>query len=150
MWIHNQCSKHWKVCVFVTESRLTLLATRQANESGDEVLRQGIMTLFGKLADWEDGRVVSPKKASYWSLDTSFFYRTERERRWGNKVKRPFILQNRRGCVHLFFSHSQVGRVRLSPCELNKATLTFRQRGRVPWGRPLCMIIITKAMKSKG
>ena len=30
--------------------------------------------------------------------------------------------------------------------ELNKITLTFRQRGRVPWGRPLCMIIKTKAV----
>ena len=29
------------------------------------------------------------------------------------------------------------------PCELNKGTLTFRQRGRVPQGRPLYMSIAT-------
>ena len=28
--------------------------------------------------------------------------------------------------------------------------LTFRQSSRVPWGRPSCMIIVTKGMKSKG
>ena len=30
-----------------------------------------------------------------------------------------------------------------------QSTLTVRQRGRILWGRPFCMIIITKAMKSK-
>ena len=45
----------------VTESQLTLLTAWQANKSGDEVLRQGMPTLFGKLADQEDGGVVSPK-----------------------------------------------------------------------------------------
>ena len=47
----------------------------------------------------------------------------------GSKVKGPSVLQNMsgngqlcyRGCVNLFFS--QVGRVRLSPCELNKGAL---------------------------
>jgi len=33
-----------------TESKLILLAARQANKSGDELLGQGIMTLFAKLA----------------------------------------------------------------------------------------------------
>ena len=32
---------------------------------------------------------------------------------------------------------------------LNKGTLTVRQRGRVLLSKPLCMIIITKAAKSK-
>ena len=32
---------------------------------------------------------------------------------------------------------------------LNKGTLTVRQRGRILWGKPFCMIIITKATKSK-
>ena len=36
---------------FVTESKLALLATRQANKLGDKVLRQGITTLFGKPSD---------------------------------------------------------------------------------------------------
>ena len=45
----------------VTESKLSLLAALQANKSGDKVLRQGIMTLFRKLADREDGGLESPK-----------------------------------------------------------------------------------------
>ena len=45
----------------VIESKLTLLAARQTSESGDEVLRQGIATLFRKPADREDGGLVSPK-----------------------------------------------------------------------------------------
>ena len=35
----------------VTGSRLTLLTAQQANESTDEVLRQGILTSLGWLAD---------------------------------------------------------------------------------------------------
>ncbi|KAB1265935.1 hypothetical protein Cadr_000019223 [Camelus dromedarius] len=40
----------------VAKSKLVLLAACQANKSGDKVLGQGIMTLFGKPADREDGR----------------------------------------------------------------------------------------------
>ena len=69
------------MAVYVTESKLTLLAARQANKSGDQVLRQGIATLFRKLADGEDGGLVYPKKPTYRGLDASFFSRTERERR---------------------------------------------------------------------
>ena len=43
----------------VTESKLILLTTQQANKSRDEVLGQGIVTLFRKPADWEDGGLVS-------------------------------------------------------------------------------------------
>ena len=61
-----------------------------------------------------------PEKPSYQGVDASFFYRTERGRRWGCKVKRPFILQNisshghpmGRECVNFFFSaaiHKWVG-----------------------------------------
>ena len=39
----------------VTESQLALLAAQQANKSGDEVLRQGRVTLFGKSVGREDG-----------------------------------------------------------------------------------------------
>ena len=42
-----------------------------------------------------------------------------------------------------------MGRVRLSFCELNKGILTIGQRGKVLLGRPLSIIIITKAMRSK-
>ena len=45
----------------VTESKLLLLATRQANKLRDELLGQGIATLFRKPADWEDGGLVSQR-----------------------------------------------------------------------------------------
>ena len=36
-----------------------LLTTQQANKSRDQLLAQGIATLFGKPADWKDGGQVS-------------------------------------------------------------------------------------------
>ena len=42
----------------VTESKLALLAAQQANKSRDEVLGQGILILFGKPTDREDGELV--------------------------------------------------------------------------------------------
>lgn len=45
----------------VTEPKLVLLATGQANKSGDELLEQGMTTCIGKLADGEDGRLESQK-----------------------------------------------------------------------------------------
>ena len=45
----------------VTKSKLVLLATRQTNKSRGEVLGQGIVTLFGKPADQEDGGLVSQR-----------------------------------------------------------------------------------------
>ena len=50
----------------VTKSKLALLVEQQDSKSGDKVLRRVIMTLFGKLADQEDGRLMSqnnPQKA---------------------------------------------------------------------------------------
>ena len=41
--------------------RLLLLAIQQANKLRGEMLGQGIETLFSNPADWEDGRLVSPK-----------------------------------------------------------------------------------------
>ena len=62
------------------------------------------MTLFGKLADREDGGRGSPRNhlSRVW-MPVSF---TEQRGRGGEEVKekRPFILQNRRGCVDFFFS----------------------------------------------
>ena len=78
--------------------------------------------------------------------------RIERERQWGSErnFKLAKDLQewsaSRKGYVILFFSQ---GRVRWSPCELTKDTLTVRQRGRVLWGKPLCMTVIIKAIRSK-
>ena len=56
------------------------------------------------------------------------------------------------GCVNFFFScsHSQVGRVRLSLCELNKGTLVqLRQRGRVLWGSQSIMYDYKNKSKSQ-
>ena len=53
----------------------------------------------------------------------------ERERQCRNKLKGSSVLQNIsslwKGCVNVFYS--QVGRVRLSLCELNKGTLVYTQ-----------------------
>ena len=43
--------------VDVTESKLVLLAARQANKLRGESLGQGMVTLFGKPADQGDGLV---------------------------------------------------------------------------------------------
>lgn len=43
----------------VTKSKLALLATRQANESERRGVDTRNTTLFGKLADGEDGRLMS-------------------------------------------------------------------------------------------
>ena len=40
-----------KTVVFVTEFMLVLLVTEQASKSRDKLLRQGIVTSFGKPAD---------------------------------------------------------------------------------------------------
>ena len=53
-----------------------------------------------------------------------------------------------KGCVNLFYS--QVSRDKLPVYELNKGTLVYSQaEGQGPPGKPLSMIIIIKAMKSK-
>ena len=44
-------SKYGTSIEVVTESKLHLLTTQWANKSGDEILGQGIKTLFGNLAD---------------------------------------------------------------------------------------------------
>ena len=75
---------------------------------------------------------------------------------WGSKVKESSVLQNnskgmaslQKGCVNLFYS--QVGRDKLSLQELNKGTLVYSQaEGQFFPGKPVSMIIIVKATKSK-
>lgn len=57
---HN-ISNIFVVTIFygVTESKLKLLATQQTSKSRDELLGQGLVTLFGKPADREDGGLLS-------------------------------------------------------------------------------------------
>ena len=45
----------------VAESKLKLLAPGQADKSRDELLGQGIATLFRKPADGEDGGLMSQR-----------------------------------------------------------------------------------------
>ena len=45
----------------VTESKFVLLTTWQADKSRDKLLGPGIVTLFGKPVDWEDGGLVSQR-----------------------------------------------------------------------------------------
>ena len=45
----------------VTESKFILLAAKQVNKSRDELLRQGIVALFGKPADQEEGGLLSQR-----------------------------------------------------------------------------------------
>ena len=73
--------------------------------------------------------------------------------RWGNKVKRPLILQISPGMaslrqgdvlipVFLLLTRGQGSKQR-------EVSLAVRQKGRILWGRPLCVIIITKATERK-
>lgn len=45
----------------VTESKLILLATQQADKSRDKVMEQGLATLFRNPTDREDGGLVSQR-----------------------------------------------------------------------------------------
>ena len=93
------------------------------------------MTLFREPADQEDGRLKSQNNHLVRTWMSGSFMDQDVER-WGNKVKRPFnsckYLASRRQqavLVSFLYCHSQVGRVPLSPCELNKDTLVWvRQR----------------------
>ena len=45
----------------IVKSKLTLLDAWQAKKSRDKMLEQGIVTLFRKPDDWEDGGLVSQR-----------------------------------------------------------------------------------------
>lgn len=52
---------------------------RQANKSADNLLEQGITTLMGKLADWEDGKLTSQNN----HLVGGWMPRSFMDQRWG-------------------------------------------------------------------
>ena len=52
-----------------------------------------------------------------------------------------------KGRVYLFYS--QVGRDKLSFPQLNKGILVYQAEGQGPPGKPLSMIIITRAMEKQ-
>ena len=83
-------------------------------------------------------------------LDASFFYRIEGGRRWGSKVKKAIHLtkwfgQNWGEDVSIsFFQQSFTGGQGQGISlwtEQRHFSLTFRQRDRIPWGRPLCLLV---------
>ena len=125
-WVATSFSNAWKWKVKVKSlSRVRLLATpwtaayqaplsmgfsRQEYWSGVPLPSpEARNTWFVKPAELEDDRLLSENSHF---IGVSFFYRTEKGRRWRSKVKRPFILQNisslgqhqGRGCVNFFFS----------------------------------------------
>ena len=63
----------------VTESKLIQMAARQANIWRDELLGQGIVTLFRKPADQVDGALGVPKNHLAWVWMLIFLYSKERE-----------------------------------------------------------------------
>ena len=113
---------------------------QRLNQRQDVEIRN--TSLFGKPANWEDGKVMSQKNhlIRVW-MPGSFIApeievsRIEKESQWGSKVKRAISLVKHfpeqpasgNGCVNIFFFSSfflsLVGRVRLPLCELNKGTL---------------------------
>ena len=84
----------------VTESKLILLATRQANESKRRGVEARKMTLFGKPADRKDGRLAPQNNHLIWVwMPGSFIDQRERsneelkskgriesEKQWGRGV----------------------------------------------------------------
>ena len=101
--------------------------------------------------DWEDGiLILKIKVRGTWHLMASL---NQRWGRWGNRVKRPLILQVSPGMATFkqgdvlipFFLLSTGGQ----GSEQRQVSLTVRQKGRILWGWPLCVIIITKATESK-
>ena len=104
----------------LTQSRLTLLTTRQASQSWVQILGQRIATLFR-----EDGRLCG-KEPSCPGLNVRFFYGRKRGR-WKGKVKKAlsccksFLVLARlwRGCVNFFFPTAITG----GPSQVNKGIL---------------------------
>ena len=88
-------------------------------------------TLFRKPAHWVDGRLMSRNNHLPLGLDARFFYRTERDRSWGSKVKRVLSLANHlwegsafgRVCESLL-SRRRHGQILF---ELNKSTSVYSQ-----------------------
>ena len=68
----------------VAKFKTALLTAWQASKSGDKVLRQRMMTLSGKPADWKDGRLMSQNNhlIGVW-MPVSFIEQRWR-RRWGS------------------------------------------------------------------
>ena len=110
-------------------------------------------TLFRKPADRESGGLVSPiNHLMGVRMPVSFIAQRgagDEEVKWkGHKFcKCPLEWPaSGRGCVNFFFL-ATIHRWAGSDCL--PLSWTIQAEGRVPWGRPLCMIIITKATKSK-
>ena len=80
----------------LTESKLVLLTAQQANTLRNELLGQGVVTLFGKTEDQEDGEVVS-QRTDLPELEVRLFY-TKRGRGCG------WLLQIS-GCRNRLFLH---------------------------------------------
>ena len=99
-----------KWCHDVLESKFVLLAAQQANKLGDELLVQGIATLFGKPADWEDGELASKNHLAWFGSLVAFIEQSGEVEREAFKLKKPvncckcFLVPTiLRRCVNFFF-----------------------------------------------
>ena len=105
-------------------------------------------TLLRELADREDGRLMSRNHYLTW-VWMSGSLMDHNGGKWGNKVKRPLILQmsprmaslNPGGVFISSFLPSTGGQ---NPKQRHFG-FAVRQRGKILWGRPLCMIINNKS-----
>ena len=119
------------------------LTAQQSSESESQDIESRNTTLFRKSADWED-LTGSGYQFLLWVRDGE---------RWGNKVKRPLILQISPRMASLgqgdVFISSFLPPTGGQCSEQRHSSLAVRQRGKILWGKPLCVIIITKATGSR-
>jgi len=162
------CWKRWESWSFLLVSACSQVQAHSACCITGQWIRE--MRCWGKEETLIGELASASKWSSYWVWMPAYFIdqrewsneelnskaRIERERQWGIKVKGFSVLQNIykgmaslwKRCVNLFYS--QVGRDKLSLQELNKGTVVYIQaEGLGPPGKPLSMIIITRATKSK-
>ena len=162
------CWKRWESWSFLLVSACSQVQAHSACCITGQWIRE--MRCWGKEETLIGELASASKWSSYWVWMPAYFIdqrewsneelnskaRIERERQWGIKVKGFSVLQNIykgmaslwKRCVNLFYS--QVGRDKLSLQELNKGTLVYSQaEGQFFPGKPVSMIIIVKATKSK-
>lgn len=118
----------------------------------------------GKPADWEDVRLISQSNHLIVVRWQSSFIeserersneelkskgRTERERQWGSKRKRVFSLEQQLQEGSALKGMCWVSSIQLLSSWTRHFTLLSGRGVKILLGRLLCMIVITKATKSK-
>ena len=96
----------------MTESKLALLATQQADKSRDNLLGEGIATLFRKPADRKDGGLLSQRTISQIRIQASFILKGEGGLPWRSRLRLCLPMQGVRvqslvGELRSHMPHSQ-------------------------------------------